>query len=273
MVLISQKEPTAGYRTTSATWLMPSVYVSSLHICSMPGSKSSAWIRTVFQSVRGILKENEKLQWEQGNAWCNALWVKKHFCSKHGHLCLLKVTLQQFRTSFSLLLVLCHLHSNPERWQISAGVTRTQAGRRALPGPHAAPTTTGTITKDCLKLTRHSRGVGVGFMRIKSLQGKRWTPGGGSENAVALSGTSPCLSVCLSVCRRLRRLSVCGLRAHYQNKQRWGWKNGVHTLNKTGRNQTPAQPQGAASAGASSFTGKLCIFMPQQNISCSCKQH
>lgn len=132
--------------------------------------------------------------------------------------------------------------ATPQRWQIRAGVARTQAGRRTRTGAHAAFSFWRNHV-GLFKINQAQSGCGSGIHahRIPS-----WQTQNTRRRLWKRSGTSPCLPVCLC------RLSACGLHAHYQNKQRWGWKNGVHTLNKTGgkKNQTPAQHQGIVSAGA-----------------------
>lgn len=114
--------------------------------------------------------------------------------------------------------------ATPQRWQIRAGVARTQAGRRTRTGAHAAFSFWRNHV-GLFKINQAQSGCGSGIHahRIPS-----WQTQNTRRQLWKRSGTSPCLSVCLC------RLSACGLHAHYQNKQRWGWKNGVHTLNKTG---------------------------------------
>lgn len=55
-----QKEPTAGYHTASAAWLMPSVYASARLICSKPECKSKTWIRTSSHCEELLKKKTTK---------------------------------------------------------------------------------------------------------------------------------------------------------------------------------------------------------------------
>lgn len=156
--------------------------------------------------------------------------------------------------------------ATPQRWQISAGVARTRAhtDRRR---------TTCRFNRRCkidvglFKITRHSRVWEWDSRTPNSLHGERRTPGVSWRRARSVSHVL--VSVCLSVCLRLRGLSACGLCAHYQNKQRWGWKNGIHTLNKTGKNQTPARHRGIVSTGARRLSQGTSPFSWCRAASCA----